>query len=109
MMLGASGTYSSVALMNPRLMLAFYDACEQGAWEPAARLQRDLVKFFVEAVQPLLDEGYWDAAIDKALAAATGFLSCPARVRKPYAQVPPDRIASLREYLQQNFPAVLTV
>ena len=58
-------------------MLALYDACDRGKWTEAAALQRTVTRFVVEALQPLLADGYWDAAIDKALLAATGFLSCP--------------------------------
>ena len=103
-MLGARGTYSSLALMDPSLVVALYDACERGRWTEAAALQRAVTRFVVEALHPLLTEGYWDAAIDKALLAATGFLSCPPAVRKPYREVPAEKIAALRAYVERNLP-----
>jgi dihydrodipicolinate synthase/N-acetylneuraminate lyase len=102
LMLGAKGTYSSIALMDPRLVTELYDACAGGRWVEAAALQRSLTTFVVEALHPLLAEGYWDAAIDKAMLAATGFLSCPPAVRSPYREVPAEKIAALRAYVERH-------
>jgi dihydrodipicolinate synthase/N-acetylneuraminate lyase len=104
LMLGAKGTYSSIALMDPGLVLTLYDACEAGVWSEVAALQRSVTKFVVEALYPLLEDGYWDAAIDKAMIAATGFLACPPAVRKPYREVPAEKIAALRAYVERNLP-----
>lgn len=107
MMLGAKGTYSSLVLMNPDPILALYDACERADWTSAVDIQRQITSLVVEVLCPLLEEGYWDAAIDKALAATTGFLECSPRVRKPYREVPAGKIADLRSYIEQKLPHLM--
>ncbi len=106
-MLGARGCYSSLALLNPWLTTHFFDICEKKHWESAIAMQKKVGRFFIEALFPLFEQGYNDAAIDKAMAAATGFLRCSPRVRAPYASLPPESVTQIREYLEQNMPEFL--
>src|SRR5262245_26361424 len=106
-MLGARGCYSSLALLNPWLTNRFFDICEKKHWESAIEMQRKVSRFFIEALFPLFEQGYNDAAIDKAMAAATGFLQCSPRVRAPYASLPPEFVAQIKNYLELNMPEFL--
>ena len=69
---GARGSYSSLVYACPKLMLRYFQLCEEGHPE-AVEIGQGLQRLFREFVLPLLQEGFTDTAFDRTFATATGF------------------------------------
>ena len=111
MKLGASGTYSSVVLTNPHLMLAFFDACRRSDDVDAQSLTTRIKRFKHEAVHPLLaqsnEPGYWDSALDRLQAMLNPHMKCGLRCRRPYRSASPADLQKVRTWIEQNDPGLL--
>jgi 4-hydroxy-tetrahydrodipicolinate synthase len=106
---GAHGTCSSYIYYAPALMTRLWEAVRAGRAEDAERAVARFRAFEAEVLDPLAQEGYEDAAIDKAFAAAAGHLPIGPRVRAPYAGVPADRVAVLAALIRDRHPDFLEV
>lgn len=106
LVLGAAGSYSNVACLNPSGAVRWY---EQTLADPQAALdvQQRLLAFFDEHIVPLSRQGYSDPALDKALCAIGGWSPTGLRVRWPYRAVPEELIPVLRKAAHEAVPELL--
>jgi dihydrodipicolinate synthase/N-acetylneuraminate lyase len=101
--LGAVGSYSNIACLEPAGALAWERQMDEEA-EAADAFGRRILSFFDRYVMPLKAQGYSDTALDKALAAIGGWAPVGARVRWPYSSVPEEDIAALRPVARAELP-----
>jgi hypothetical protein len=112
MQLGSTGSYSSIALMNPSLMLDFFAACTEGPKEKAEALSARLKRFHDQAIYPIYasfnEQGYWDSAIDRLEAMLNPHVKCGLRCRRPYRFSSEDELAHLKSWVLENDPGLLS-
>ncbi|CAN5723131.1 hypothetical protein BH23CHL8_BH23CHL8_00090 [soil metagenome] len=106
---GARGTCSSYIYYAPALMTRLWQAARDGRREEAEAVAERFRAFEAEAIDPLASEGYEDAAIDKAFAAAAGHLPIDSRIRAPYRGVPASRVAELSRLIRHRYADFLEV
>ena len=101
--LGAVGSYSNVACLEPAGALAWegqMDRDPAGAEALGARI----MAFFDSYIAPLKARGYSNTALDKALAAVGGWAPIGTRARWPYSSVPDDEVAVLAPLARTALP-----
>jgi dihydrodipicolinate synthase/N-acetylneuraminate lyase len=108
MMLGAKGTYSALALFNPKLTLDWYGKCVRGEWAAALEIQRQVLRLIVEVDNRVTEMGYGGPASDKAWAGLAGFLKGSRAVRPPYKTIPDDVVEILRQGILERMPEMIT-
>jgi len=102
--LGANGSYSNVACINPKAAQRWYELM-QTDMDRALEMQSRIQLFITQHILPLItEEKYSDPAIDKCLAAITGWSHTGTRMRWPYRWVDTDRMATLRAACRQIIP-----
>jgi dihydrodipicolinate synthase/N-acetylneuraminate lyase len=105
--LGAVGSYSNVACLEPVGALAWERQMDEDP-DGAEALGRRIMSFFDSHMMPLKRRGYSDTALDKTLAAIGAWTSVGTRVRWPYSSVPDEDVAALtplaRAALPELFP-----
>lgn len=102
--LGANGSYSNVACIHPKVAQQWY-ALMQTDMDSALELQSRIQLFITQHIIPLItEEKYSDPAIDKCLAAITGWSDTGTRMRWPYRWVDMDRMATLRAACREIIP-----
>ena len=103
---GARGTCSSYIYYAPAVMLELFAASATGARGSATteRLLRRLHAFEAEAIDPLAERGFVDAAIDKAFAEAARWLPMSRVVREPYSSVPAEEVRALAGLIERSYP-----
>lgn len=101
---GARGSYSSFVNACPALMLRYFGLCRSGDPEAgviAARLHRMLEEYVV----PRLALGLFDTALDRVIAASTGFLTGDLLLsRPPYDSASRADVDALRSWCAQHMP-----
>jgi dihydrodipicolinate synthase/N-acetylneuraminate lyase len=107
MLFGAKGMYSSLALMNPKLMLEWYAMCERADWQQATELQWRISRWLVQAVHPLLEAGHLDPTLDKAFQEAAGWLRGSRYTRPPYIPLNDQEMSSLMASTREHLPELL--
>lgn len=101
---GASGSYSNVACINPKAAQMWYNLMLTDM-DNALELQARIQFFLTKHILPLItEERYADPAIDKFLAAITGWSDTGTRMRWPYRSVNENRIEGVREACRQIIP-----
>jgi 4-hydroxy-tetrahydrodipicolinate synthase len=101
---GADGSYSNVACINPAAAQRWY-ADMKDDLPKAMELQSRIQLFISTYIFPLItEEKYSDPAIDKFLAAITGWANIGTRLRWPYRSVDGHRIAKVREEARLIIP-----
>ena len=101
--LGAVGSYSNVACLEPVGALAWERQMDEDP-DGAEALGRRIMSFFDDHMMPLKKRGYSDTALDKTLAAIGGWTSVGTRVRWPYAAVPDEDVAALTPLARSALP-----
>lgn len=102
--LGANGSYSNVACINPKVAQKWYEIMLTDM-DKALEVQSRIQVFINEQILPLIiDEKYSSAAIDKFLAAITGWSDVGTRLRWPYHGVDTIRIAPAAKAARQIIP-----
>ena len=94
--LGAHGSYSNVACLNPGFAQRWYNHIKAGnknSFELQARIQY----FMNECIVPYIrDKGYSNQAVDKFMAAVGGWTTISTKLRWPYQSIPQDDVAPIR-------------
>jgi dihydrodipicolinate synthase/N-acetylneuraminate lyase len=101
--LGAAGSYSNVACLQPAGALAWERQMET-APEAAEALGVRIMAFFDARIAPLKAQGYSNTALDKALAAMGGWAPVGTRARWPYSSVPIEVVRSLAPAVRAALP-----
>lgn len=104
---GARGTYSWLAVTNPRLAIHWFAACRDGDWPEAMRLQGLVNRFKIEVKSTY--RGASDAAVNKADAMVNPNIRCGLRVRGPYASCTADDVEHARAWAARHFPELLAL
>ncbi len=105
--LGAKGSYSNVAFINPKAAQKWYEMMQTDL-DKALELQSRIQLFINEYILPLITiEKYSDPAIDKFLAAITGWADVGTKLRWPYKGVDTNRMANVKAGCQQLIPEFL--
>ena len=107
MQVGAKGTYTTLNLMNPKLMLDYWNLCEAGQWDEAMKIAMRISHWSYVAVRPLHAKGYRDPSLDKAFTELGGWLPGNRRARKPYHALTDEDFAQLRTATEQTYPELL--
>lgn len=104
---GASGTYSSVAGMNPRLVLAIYEYCVAGRFDLAEPLQSAVRRLMTEMIYPIAQEsGLLDSALDR-LQRVVGGGSIGLRCQPPYRSATEQDVERVRSWCMREAPILL--
>jgi dihydrodipicolinate synthase/N-acetylneuraminate lyase len=107
MRLGGSGTYSSVAGLNARLMLGIYNHCARGEFDHAEPLQDAVRQLMHEVLHPMSEsEGLVDSALDR-IQREVGGGKVGLRSQKPYRSATPAHVEQVRSWCRQHAPALL--
>jgi hypothetical protein len=107
MRFGAKGTYSSVAGLNPQLMLSIYNYCAMGRFDLADPLQKAIRRMMHEVLHPIGREaGLWDSALDR-LQRAVGGGDIGLRCQRPYRSATSDHVALVRDWCRREAPVLL--
>lgn len=104
MTLGASGSYSNVACLNPlaaQKWFALMGPSIGDALELESRIQVFMTKFIVPYIS---EKNYSNTAADKFLAAVGGWSPITPRVRWPYKSIPESEAAVVRPYCKNLLP-----
>ncbi len=106
--LGAHGSYSNVACIHPRAAQQWNQLMYTDM--PAAlAMEKRIQHFITQYIFPLITvEGYPDPAIDKFLAALTGWSDVGTRLRWPYRWIPESRVDDIRKACRAELPEFFT-
>ncbi len=107
MRLGAGGTYSSLVMTNPGLILSLFEACRNGDYEKVQTITERLKRFHDEIFGPLVRQGYWDSALDRLQAMLNPNMSCGLRCRRPYKSLGQNDLEQVRLWIAENDPEIL--
>lgn len=100
---GAHGSYSNMACLNPAAAVAWARQCTDDP-DGAIDLENRIAAFMAEAIRPLLAQGYFGNAIDKAMAVAGGWAKIGPDMMWPFDGVPSDDIARIRREAGRHLP-----
>lgn len=104
---GARGSCSSFIYYAPALMMRLWEGVRDGDEAAVAAALARLEAFVADAVVPIVEEGFDDAAIDKCFAAAAGHLPIRPTVRGPYSAVAPERVEGFARLIAERYPDFL--
>lgn len=108
-MLGAQSFYSLFIIVNPRLVLGWYDLCKRGEWDKALEIQKKVYRLTAE-VEPIVQAGGWtDMSGDKAWGELSGFLKGSRSVRPPYTTLPDEVMEAMRTRIMEVMPEMITL
>lgn len=102
--LGAQGSYSNVACLQPRMAQAWYETMRNA---PAAALhfEKRIREFMRRHIVPYRDvHGFSNFALDKLLAEIGAWAGVGTRVRWPYCSIPQSEAERLRPIAQEELP-----
>lgn len=101
--LGAAGSYSNIACLNPAGARDWYRMMRTDP-EAALDLEARIGSFLAAHVHPLQRAGFSDPALDKFLAGVGGWSRAGTRVRWPYRWVEPAAAEALRPVARSLLP-----
>ena len=101
--LGAVGSYSNVACLEPSGALAWERQMDKDP-DGADALGERILAFFERHMLPLRSDGYSDTALDKTLAAIGGWAPIGTRVRWPYSSVPDEVVDEIAPLARAALP-----
>lgn len=102
-LLGASGSYSNIACLSPTGAKWWDDLMNT---DPAAAIEfeKRLLVFFGEHLAPMIAQGIFGAAVDKAMSAAGGWSPISPRMRWPYKSVSEEQVAKIADAARRALP-----
>lgn len=107
-MTGAAGVATAWFLANPVWFKGLYQDCLTGRWEEAMRKQVRLHEAYQKMIFPWCQaHGLSDAAIDKALGVAGGFLAGGLNTSNPLKPMDKKAFAKFKAVMEKDFPDLL--
>lgn len=104
---GGNGVMASFIYAFPAYMLRWWNVIRGGDLQASLSMQHEINSLLQNLILPLIrQEGYNEISATKAVVDAGGFLRA-GPPRKPFRAVPVERIAKLREAIQERFPQFL--
>lgn len=102
--LGANGSYSNMACLNPKAAQAWYQLMQIDL-NAALEIEKRVLKFMVDCIIPYITEhGYADQAVDKLLAAAGNWSMAGTRLRWPYRWIDEQEITKVQKLGKEIIP-----
>jgi 4-hydroxy-tetrahydrodipicolinate synthase len=102
--LGAHGSYSNVACLNPKVAQAWYESMLLDM-KSASELEGRIQLFINTYVIPYItDKKYSDQAVDKLLAAIGGWANVGTRLRWPYQWIEEKEVKKMRTICKDILP-----
>jgi len=102
--IGAKGSYSNVACLHPQVAQQWYEMMLTDL-PRALELEKRIQFFLTNHIIPYITEQkYSDPAIDKLLAAITGWSDVGTRLRMPYKWIPHEDVKSVRKICKELLP-----
>lgn len=105
---GASGSYSWLGTMNPRLMSEWYRACASGDWERGMEIQQ-MVWEYGRMRFDSFDDVHTDAGYNKIDVAVNPNIDCSVNVREPYRSGTVEDVETARRWAEENAPEFVTL
>jgi 4-hydroxy-tetrahydrodipicolinate synthase len=102
--LGAHGSYSNVACLNPKVAQAWYESMlldMKSALELEGRIQLFINTYVIPYIT---DKKYSDQAVDKLLAAIGGWANVGTRLRWPYQWIEEKEVKKMRTICKDILP-----
>lgn len=102
--LGASGSYSNVACINPKAAQVWYQSMltDMGS---ALEMQGRIQSFIIDHIVPYITQkNYSDQAVDKFMAAIGGWCNTGTRLRWPYKWIDESEIKAMRKVCKNLLP-----
>jgi dihydrodipicolinate synthase/N-acetylneuraminate lyase len=102
--LGAHGSYSNVACLNPKVAQAWYESMlldMKSALELEGRIQLFINTYVIPYI---IDKKYSDQAVDKLLAAIGGWANVGTRLRWPYQWIEEKEVKKMRTICKDILP-----
>lgn len=102
--LGASGSYSNVACINPKAAQVWYQSMltDMGS---ALEMQGRIQSFIIDHIVPYITQkNYSDQAVDKFMAAIGGWCNTGTRLRWPYKWIDESEIKAMRKICKNLLP-----
>lgn len=107
--LGANGSYSNVACINPKAAQKWYEMMFTDM-AAALEMQERIQQFIVQYIIPYITEkGYSDQAVDKFMAAIGGWFDAGTRLRWPYRWIDETEVKSMRTVCKNILPEFFIV
>jgi 4-hydroxy-tetrahydrodipicolinate synthase len=102
--LGAHGSYSNVACLNPKTAQIWYQTMLTDT-NAALELQERIQAFFFEyIISYITEKGYSDQAVDKFLAAVGGWGDVGTRLRWPYSWINTEEVNKIQAICKAILP-----
>ncbi len=101
---GARGAYSNMACFHPTAATA-WAARSSGDPEWGIAVERQIAAFMREAIEPLRARGYGPVTLDKALAAAGGWVGDVGGPRWPHTSASPQEVETIRRAALRLLPS----
>lgn len=102
--LGAHGSYSNVACLNPKVAQEWYNRMLVDM-ESALELERRIQQFInTHIITYITSKNYSDQAVDKLLAAIGGWANPGTRLRWPYSSIDDSEVARLKVICKETLP-----
>lgn len=102
---GASGGYTWLGTMNPRVMAEWYRACTSGDWNRAIEIQQLAWKYGRMRIDEF--DVHTDAAYNKIDAAVNPNIDCGVGVRGPYRSASPDDVETAATWAAEHTPELV--
>jgi len=103
MLYGGQGTYSAFVYLMPKTIIRMYELCADQKWEEARKLQQRVNEYLFKAVWPMIDKGYMDPILDKAMATVGNILEENNDVRRPMLKVDDDDFKAFEQAVKNDF------
>ena len=100
---GAAGSCSNMACLNPAAAVAWARLAARDM-DAALELQSRITAFMDDAIRPLVAEGFFGNALDKAMAVAGGWTSLGPAMMWPFSSVPPSGIDRIKAAARRHVP-----
>ncbi|MEX2512449.1 MAG: dihydrodipicolinate synthase family protein [Cyclobacteriaceae bacterium] len=102
--LGAHGSYSNMACLNPVMAQKWYTMMHDEPGE-ALNLEKRIISFFQQFILPYaLRKGYSSAALDKFLSAVGGWIKIGTELKWPYKGIPVSEVEKIRDQAKRALP-----
>lgn len=103
---GGRGTYSSIAGLNARRVVAMYELALAGKLAKAIEIQSEIRRYTFELLVPMVREGLWDSAVDRVQRVAGG-VDVGLRCQGPYRSATAELVGRLQAWCCDNAPQLL--
>ena len=103
MLVGGRGSYSAFVYLMPKTIISMYELSMEKKWEEARALQQRVNEYLFNGIWPLIEKGYLDPVLDKAMAAAGNILDENNEIRRPILKIDDDDFNTFVQRVKKDF------